>query len=222
MSLRTNLYLFAITLAISSCKTSNQEDTDIGDIPLPFYNSSDFTPLWIEEGEEGYKEIHTIEGFTFQNQEGETVTEKNFENKIYVANFFFTICPSVCPRMTENLKKVQEKFSNDPEVLLLSHTVMPWVDSVEVLKKFAIQREINPDTWHLVTGSKEDLYGIGRNSYFADEGFGKSITEEADFLHTENVVLVDRKRRIRGVYNGTLPLDMKRLIEDIESLKENS
>ena len=196
--------------------------SELEELPLPFYNNPDFTSEWIEEDAAGYNDIHRISPFTFVNQDGQTVTEKTFEDKIYVANFFFTICPGVCPRMTANLLTIQEAFEKDQSVAILSHTVMPWVDSVATLKSYAQIKGVNSEQWHLVTGSKEDLYNTARGSYFADEGFGKSVTIESDFLHTENIVLVDKKRRIRGVYNGTLPLEMKRLIEDIHILKKES
>jgi len=189
-------------------------------IPLPYYNSPDFTPEWIPEDDPAYDQIHTITNFSLTDQNGNTITQDTFRDKIYVANFFYTICPSVCPLMTENLLKVQEEFVNDKGLKLLSHTVMPWIDSIATLKRFADLREINSNRWHLVTGPKDAIYAIARESYFADEGFGKSVTDDADFLHTENVILIDRKRRIRGVYNGTLSLEIKRLIEDIRSLRE--
>ena len=121
--------------------------------------------------------------------------------------------------MTNNLQRVQEAFAQDDEVMLVSHTVMPWLDSVEVLKDYALKNEIQTSKWQLLTGDKNLIYQLGRQSYFADEGFGKSVTDIDDFLHTENIVLVDGNQHIRGVYNGTLPLEMTRLIEDIQRLK---
>ena len=190
------------------------------EIELPFYNEATFTPEWIGEGEAAYDSIHKVRDFSFINQNGEEVTNETFDGKIYVTNFFFTICPNVCPRMTKNLKKIQEEFANDESVKILSHTVMPWVDSVGRLAEYAQLNDINVNQWHLVTGDKAALYSMAREAYFADEGFGKTVTTEEDFLHTENIILIDTKRRIRGVYNGTLSLEMKRLIEDIQTLKK--
>lgn len=191
-----------------------------GEIPLPFYSQADFTPEWLDATDPKLKQIHTIAPFRLVNQDGDTITEQDLEGKIYVVNFFFTICPSVCPKMTANLERVQEAFANDDSILLVSHTVMPWVDSVATLQEFAQRKGIKSQKWHLLTGEKSALYTLGRQSYFADEGFGKVVTDESDFLHTENVVLVDTELRIRGVYNGTLPLEMSRLIEDIDKLKQ--
>lgn len=190
------------------------------EIALPFYSDAIFTPEWLEEGDPKYDNVHTVADFAFVNQKGDTITQQFFKDKIYVTNFFFTICPNVCPRMTNNLKRIQEEFDQDEEVRLLSHTVMPWVDSVGRLAEYAALNDIDVNQWQLVTGDKADLYQMARESYFADEGFGKTVTTDEDFLHTENIILVDRQRRLRGVYNGTLPLEMKRLIEDIYTLKK--
>jgi protein SCO1/2 len=208
------ILLLSVVFFIGCSSTTTQE------LPLPFYNHADFTSEWIDEGDDRYEDIHTIAPFNFVNQNGETITERSFQDKIYVANFFFTICPGVCPRMTANLLTIQEAFKADENVNILSHTVMPWVDSVSVLKSYAELKGVNSAQWHLVTGTKADIYTTARDSYFADEGFGKTVTIESDFLHTENIVLIDTKRRIRGVYNGTLPLEMRRLIEDIHILKK--
>lgn len=189
-------------------------------IDLPYYSDAIFTPEWIKVDDPRYDSIHTIDDFSFVNQAGETITNGYFDDKIYVSNFFFTICPNVCPRMTNNLKKIQTTFAADPSVKILSHTVMPWVDSVARLAEYATLNDIDTDQWQLVTGDKTDIYRMARTSYFADEGFGKTVTTEEDFLHTENIILIDQKRRIRGVYNGTLPLEMRRMIEDIYTLKK--
>lgn len=193
--------------------------SDSKQINLPFYISEDLTPHWISEDSTSYDSIHAIKDFSFNDQDGLEVSQKDVEGKIYVANFFFTTCPGVCRLMTKELLAVQEVFDAEDDVMILSHTVMPWVDTVAQLKYFEQLHELDGRMWKLLTGIKEDLYGIARNSYFADEGFGKSVTEASDFLHTENVMLIDQQRRIRGVYNGTSRLDIKRLIEDIESLK---
>ncbi len=208
--------LIMINLACAN-EVKNQET-----ISLPFFNQADFTPEWIDRSSLQYDSIHRIAPFSLTNQNGQTVTNKSVNGKIFVANFFFTICPGICPRMTENLKTVQTEFINDPTVKILSHTVMPWVDSVAQLKEYEITRDINGDQWHLLTGSKEELYELARGSYFADEGFGKNVTVADDFLHTENLVLVDSKQRLRGVYNGTISLEVKRLIEDIKTLQASN
>ncbi len=211
-----NKYLiFGLGIMIVACQPPKQQKV----ITLPYYNQADFTPEWYVSKEISVDQLHQIPSFDLTDQNGATFTEQDVEGKIYVANFFFTICPSVCPRMTNNLQRIQEAFIGDTSVLLVSHSVMPWTDSVAVLKEYASQNEINSDQWKLLTGDKSEIYKLGREAYFADEGFGKSVTEESDFLHTENIVLVDQRRHIRGIYNGTLPLEMARLIEDIEKLK---
>ncbi|MEP2026676.1 MAG: SCO family protein [Reichenbachiella sp.] len=214
--------LVMISMAVFSLWSCTQktEKRMNPEIELPFYSEATFTPEWIEKDDARYDSIHTIKDFSFVNQTGEMVTNETFEGKIYVTNFFFTICPNVCPRMTKNLKKIQAEFADDESVKILSHTVMPWVDSVGRLAEYAQLNDINETQWQLVTGDKKELYNMAREAYFADEGFGKTVTVDEDFLHTENIILIDTQRRIRGVYNGTLPLEMKRLIEDIWTLKK--
>ena len=211
------LTLLIIAVCALACEQSSQKRLN-PEIELPYYNEATFTPLWIDSDDQKYDWIHTVADFQFIDQKGDTISNQTFENQIYVTNFFFTICPSVCPKMTKNLDIVQEEFSDDDRVKILSHTVMPWVDSVARLAEYATLNEIQNEKWHLVTGAKEDLYKMARESYFADEGFGKTVTSSEDFLHTENIILVDQKRRIRGIYNGTIKLDMKRMIDDIYSL----
>ncbi|REE05597.1 SCO family protein [Marinoscillum furvescens] len=203
-----------ILLVLAGCSAKNQGPTEV---PLPYYNQADFTPEWIERS--SASGLHAIGDFNLTNQLGEPVTRDSLLGKIYVANFFFTICPTICPRMASNLDRVQQAYLDDDQVMLVSHSVMPWVDSVAVLRDYAAQRGILSHKWLLLTGDKKQIYQLGRSSYFADEGFGKSVTDESNFLHTENIVLIDPNMHIRGVYNGTLPLEMARLIEDIEKLK---
>lgn len=217
--MKYSMIVLGLAIGIWSCSSSSDKRMN-PEIDLPFYSDYNFTPEWIEEGDSKYDSIHTIKDFSFVNQNGELITNETFDGKIYVTNFFFTICPNVCPRMTKNLKKIQAEFSEDETVKILSHTVMPWVDSVGRLAEYAQLNEVDVNQWQLVTGDKSALYDMARNAYFADEGFGKTVTAEEDFLHTENIMLIDTKRRIRGVYNGTLPLEMKRLIEDIKTLKK--
>lgn len=188
-------------------------------ISMPFYNQADFTPEWISTEDPAYKDIHSIGSFSFTDQNDETVTNETFRDKIYVANFMFTICPSICPKMTGNMEMVYNQFKGDKEVKFLSHSVMPWVDSVKVLRRYADLRGLNTGQWHFVTGDKEEIYQLARQSYFAEKEIG--LDKDSDeFLHTENFILVDGRGRIRGVYNGTIPLEMKRLSEDITILKQ--
>jgi protein SCO1/2 len=179
---------------------------------LPWYNTADFTPAWTKEKSSS----HSIPAFSFTDQNNKIVSEKTFANKIYIANFFFTSCGSICPRMMENLLKVQKAFPANNHIAFISHTVTPWIDSIARLKKYA-ERFALDNRWHLVTGDKATIYTLARQSYFAEEepGFTKDSTE---FLHTEHILLIDQDKHIRGVYNGTLELEIDRMIDDIKQL----
>lgn len=159
---------------------------------------------------------HAIADFSFINQNGKIITQKDYEGKIYVADFFFTTCGSICPKMTTNLVEIQKAFINNPKVMLLSHTVFPETDSVAVLKEYAIKNGVIDNKWNLVTGDKKQIYTMARKSYLAVK-LGKP-EELYDMVHTENFVLVDSKRRVRGFYDGTKKEDIERLIEDINFL----
>ncbi|MCY7310147.1 MAG: SCO family protein [Chitinophagaceae bacterium] len=206
---------FIVLMIFLGCKSKPTESS------LPFINKPDFTPEWINKSDAGYSSIHHIPAFSFTNQNGETITEKTVEGKIYVADFIFTRCGSICPKMTNNMGILQSAFKNNKEVLLLSHSVTPDMDSVPVLKKYAEEKGIISDKWHLLTGKETEIYDLAKKQYFAGDTIGYYQTGN-EFLHTENFILVDKLRRIRGVYNGTLPLEMERLTDDINTLlKEN-
>jgi len=162
---------------------------------------------------------HKISDFSLTNQNGETVTQSKYDNKIYVADFFFTTCQSICPIMTKNMKEIQDKLIKDSEVLLLSHTVFPEIDSVEVLKKYAVENQVIDSKWDLVTGDKKEIYDLARKSYLAakDNSFG-----EYEMIHTENFVLIDKKKQIRGFYDGTNKEEIDRLYKDIKILKNSN
>ncbi|MDB2321768.1 SCO family protein [Flavobacteriaceae bacterium] len=162
---------------------------------------------------------HKISDFSLTNQNGETVTQSKYDNKIYVADFFFTTCQSICPIMTKNMKDIQDKLIKDSEVLLLSHTVFPEIDSVEDLKKYAVENQVIDSKWDLVTGDKKEIYDLARKSYLAakDNSFG-----EYEMIHTENFVLIDKKKQIRGFYDGTNKEEIDRLYKDIKILKNSN
>jgi len=187
------------------------------ELSLPFINKPDFTPEWIDKNDPAYAEIHHIPSFSFTDQDGQTVTEKTVEGKIYVANFIFTRCGSICPKMVTNMGLLQERFKNNDDVIFLSHSVTPDMDSVPVLKRYAEAKGVISGKWHLLTGKEDDIYGLAKKQYYAGDTIGYYQTGN-EFLHTENFILVDRLRRIRGVYNGTLPLEIERLAEDIDVL----
>ena len=162
---------------------------------------------------------HKISDFSLINQNGETVTQSKYDNKIYVADFFFTTCQSICPIMTKNMKDIQDKLIKDSEVLLLSHTVFPEIDSVEVLKKYAIENQVIDSKWDLVTGDKKEIYDLARKSYLAAKD---NIFGEYEMIHTENFVLIDKKKQIRGFYDGTNKEEIDRLYKDIKILKNSN
>jgi len=205
------LAFWVLLVLVVSC---NQKPED-----LPFFNSADFKPEWIAHSDSDYSKIHKIRPFTFKNQSGALVTEKTFKGKIYVADFFFTTCPGICPAMTKNMLSLQEQFISDPDIMLLSHTVTPWIDTVQQLQRYAEEYKVVQEKWHLVTGEKEDIYDLARTSYFAEKEIGLQLGSD-DFLHTENFLLIDKKLRIRGIYNGTIESDINRLVEDVRILKK--
>jgi len=165
------------------------------------------------------RKYHTIADFSFTNQNGKTITQADYKDKIYIADFFFTTCPTICPIMTKNMEAIQSKIINDPEVLLLSHSVTPQIDSVAQLKKYAVEKGVVDAKWNLVTGDKKDIYEIARKSYLAvkTDGDGGPF----DMIHTENFILVDKERRIRGFYDGTKTEDIEKLLEDLNVLQQS-
>ena len=183
---------------------------------LPVYNPADVNPELVDSTMQYKSKYHKIADFSFTNQNGKTITQDDYKNKVYVADFFFTTCGSICPKMTTNLVEVQKAILNNPKVMLLSHSVMPDVDDVAKLKQYAIKNHVNDAKWNLVTGDKKEIYRMARMSYLAVKQ-GKP-NELYDMVHTENFVLVDTNRQVRGFYDGTNPEEIKRLIEDINFL----
>ena len=182
-------------------------------------NPADVNPELVDSTVQYIAREHKIANFSFINQNGKVITQKDYEGKIYVADFFFTTCQSICPIMTTNMVDVQKTFLNNPKVMLLSHTVTPEIDSVPVLKKYALEKGVIDSKWNLVTGDKKEIYSLARKSYLAVK-LGKP-NELYDMVHTENFVLVDAQKRVRGFYDGTKKEEIKRLIEDINWLCQN-
>jgi protein SCO1/2 len=183
---------------------------------LPIYNPADVNPELVDSTVQHISKYHTIADFSFTNQNGKTITQKDYEGKIYVADFFFTTCPTICPIMQDNMVDIQNAFLDNPKVMLLSHTVMPEIDSVPVLKEYALEKGVVDSKWNLVTGDKKAIYYIARKSYLAVKT--ETSGELYDMVHTENFILVDEKKRVRGFYDGTNKEDIVRLIEDINFL----
>ena len=185
---------------------------------LKIYNPSDVNPELVDSTVQYIAREHKIADFSFVNQNGKIITQKDYEGKIYVADFFFTTCGSICPIMTDNMVDVQKAFVHNPDVMILSYTVTPEIDSVPVLKKYALKKGVVDSKWNLVTGDKKDIYTMARKSYLAVK-LGKP-NELYDMVHTENFVLVDAEKRVRGFYDGTKKDEVKRLIDDIKWLSE--
>jgi protein SCO1/2 len=185
---------------------------------LPYYNSKEFTPHWIEPNSAELENFHKIPYFSFTDQDGEIITEKSFENTMYVAGFFFSTCPGICPMIRSKLTKVQDTFLDDTDVKILQHSIRPTTDTVDILKAYADQHGIKSGKWHVVTGDKDAIYKLAKTSYFASDDLG-NIQNTDDFLHTESILLIDKNRHIRGIYNGLNSASMAYLIADIETLK---
>lgn len=184
---------------------------------LPVYQPNMVNPELVDSTLLDVKKYHTIADFSLVNQNGKTITQKDYKDKIYVADFFFTTCPTICPIMTKNMAAIQDKIGE--EVMLLSHSVTPQIDSVAQLKKYALEKGVDDSKWNLVTGDKKQIYALARKSYLAVKNDGDG--GPYDMIHTENFILVDKERRIRGFYDGTNPKEIDKLLGDIEILKSS-
>ena len=183
---------------------------------LPIYQPAMVNFQLVDSTIQHQKKFHRIADFSLINQNGRTITQKDFKGKIYVADFFFTSCPTICITMKDNLLKVQEKIKKNPNVMLLSHSVTPKIDSVAKLKEYALENGIIDQKWHLVTGEKKKIYELARKSYLAVKDYGDG--GPFDMIHTENFILIDPNRRIRGFYDGTDFGEIERLLEELEIL----
>lgn len=185
---------------------------------LPVYEDAAFTPRWIDAAELDAADVHTIPEFEFTNQLGQTVSHETFDEKIYITDFFFTTCPGICLDMTVNMAKLQREFEHDDDVLFLSHTVTPDVDTPEVLARYAKKHGVRSGKWHLVTGDRARIYDLGRRHYFVEEDLGVDKPDD-EFLHTENFLIIDGRRRIRGIYNGLKDASLAQLVADVRTLQ---
>lgn len=186
---------------------------------LPVYQPSMVDPTLVDSTLHYKKKYHRIADFEFTNQNGKTITQDDYKDKIYVADFFFTTCPTICPIMTKNMANIQDAILDDDEVLLLSHSVTPVIDSVPQLKKYALEKGVVDSKWNLVTGDKKQIYEMARKSYLAVKTDGDG--GPYDMIHTENFILVDKERRIRGFYDGTNPEEISKLLQDLKILKDS-
>lgn len=188
------------------------------DNKLPIYQPAMVNYELVDNSIQHVKKYHKIAPFSLINQNGEIVTEKDYQNKIYVADFFFTTCPSICPKMTENMGLVQKAIKDDSQIQLVSFSVTPKIDSVAQLKRYAIEKGVLDSKWNLLTGDKKMIYNLARKSFLAAKNHGDGGPQ--DMIHTENFVLVDPDKRIRGFYDGTNTLAMETLLLDIKTLKK--
>lgn len=200
--------IVCITFLLAACKEQARK--------LPYYQSSDFTPVWELPKDTIF---HQIRPFSLIDQQGKVFTKKNIVGKICIVDFFFTSCPGICPKMTKNMSLLQTSFMQDANVLLLSHSVIPQKDSVAVLAEYAKEKDVQYEKWKLLTGEKTEIYNLGRKFYFVEEDLGENRDIDV-FLHTENFILIDKAQKIRGIYNGLDPDSINRLIEDVKVLEK--
>ncbi len=185
---------------------------------LPIYQPSQVSFELVDSTRQHVSKYHKIADFSLINQNGDIITQENYSNKIYVADFFFTTCQTICPIMTDHMREIQDALAEDQEVMLLSHSVTPEIDSVAQLKRYAKLKGVDDTKWNLVTGDKKQIYKLARQSYMAVKTAGSG--DQYDMIHTENFMLIDKKLQIRGYYDGTDPEDIERLLEDISVLKK--
>ena len=220
ISRRISCVFLCLALAAAGCGRSpgDQQGARRGKSRLPVYNSKKLLPAWLHEDPIPENDLHHVLDFKLTDQRGNQRALADLDGKIYVSYFFFASCSGICLKMAEQLKKVQDHFSDRDEVRLVGHSVTPGIDTPEALTAYGEQKGINAERWYLLTGAKKDIFDLARKSYFA-------VTDGRDddyktLIHTENLILVDKENLIRGVYNGTFPQDVNRLVEDITVLLE--
>lgn len=222
MKLRIILFSFIILIGISIVLVLNYKNSNKR--TLPILNPNNINPTLVDSSLHKKGIGHKLLDFELINQDGDIVTQSIIKNKIVVADFFFTTCQSICPEMSNQLKRVHDHFLNNDKVIILSHTVWPEIDSVSVLKDYSLFYEANPKKWQFLTGEKVHLYDLARKSYLVAPHLEDTTYKhgsENDFVHTENFVLIDNKKRIRKYYDGTDPEEIDELILDIENLLES-
>ena len=209
MQLKSFIFILVLVL-ITSCIKEEKK-------PLPIYNPSNFNPKLVDKSIQNKNEYHTISDFNLINQNGDTITQKDYQDKVYVVDFFFTRCGTICPIMTYNMAEIQNTFLKYDDVKLLSLSVTPEIDSVSILKEYAADKGVIDSKWNITTGDKKHIYDLARKSYFAVVEQGDGGLQ--DFIHTPNFILIDKKKQIRGIYDGTNDDDIKRIINDIRTLR---
>jgi protein SCO1/2 len=205
-------FLGTFIFLVLSCDNWGREE-------LPIYNPSDFNAELVDVSLQSKNGNHTVSDFELINQNGKVVTQEDYRDKVYIVDFFFTRCPSICPLMTNNMIKIQNEFLNNSDIMLLSLSVTPEIDSISVLRKYANDKGAVDSKWNITTGSKKHIYELARKSYFAVVEQGDGGLQ--DFIHTSNFILVDKKRQIRGVYNGIEDEEILRLVQDLRILTDS-
>jgi protein SCO1/2 len=188
-------------------------------VSLPIYSPSMVSEELVEEDIRYVKKYHSISNFSLTNQNGELINQEFYQNKIYIADFFFTTCPDICTKMTENMGYLQNELKNQTDVLLVSFSVTPNIDSVNVLRAYADLKGVDDSKWNLFTGSKKDIYELARKSFLVAKNDGDG--GKYDMIHTENFVLIDKENRIRGFYDGTNEVEMNKLLKDVKILQNS-
>lgn len=212
------ILIAVFAVACNSDKQQSDVEGALG-VELPYYEESTFTPRWFANKEEVPESFHKIPEFQVYNQLGDTVTADVFDDKITIVNFFFTTCPGICPKMMANMDLVQEELSEDKGLQLLSYSVTPDMDGVSELNAYAEKNGISSENWYLLTGERQVIYELGRNQFFVEEDMGLQKSPD-DFLHTENILLIDNERHIRGIYNGLNKTAIKQLLTDAKLLRD--
>lgn len=187
-----------------------------GDNKLPIYGDRKVEMKTIDGKPVADTIYQTVPDFEFTNQEGKLINQDIVKDKIYIADFFFVTCPTICPRMKKNLLKLYETFKDNPEIMLLSHTIDPEHDSVSVLKDFANRLGADSKQWLFLTGNREKIYELAEHGYYATAL--ADSTEPGGYVHSGGLILVDKKRRVRGIYDGTVESATSQLILDITTL----
>jgi protein SCO1 len=218
MNMNHHFLICVLSFSLAACGRTGETPEPLPD-QLPFFRDAQLTPEWIDMEDPARDSIHRIPTFALTDQTNLPFTEAGMDGRICVTNFFFARCRSICPRMTLQLKYLSDTLGNATDVRFLSFSVDPEADSASVLADYAERYGMNSNTWKLLTGDRDDIYRLARRGFFADDSTGLTSTSD-EFLHTENVILTDRKRRIRGVYNGTLRVEMDRILQDIQILRK--
>ncbi|WP_298320387.1 SCO family protein [uncultured Aquimarina sp.] len=202
-----SVFIVLVVCFVASCNQTKE---------LPIYNPSDFNPELVDVSLHNTIKNHTVADFELINQNGETITQDHYKDKIYVVDFFFTSCPTICPIMTTNMVEIQNEFLENYEIMFLSLSVTPDIDSVAILRKYATEKGVIDSKWNITTGNKKHIYELARKSYFAVVEQGDGGLQ--DFIHTPNFILVDKKKQIRGIYDGTNNKEIERLIHELHIL----